>query len=113
MIVNKIIGYVLLAAGLLIISGTLFYSYNIFTAKASAPLVFRTSAPQNQPAGSATNAQAQIQLQIEESVTKQLENALPPETFTKILNLLSWSIFAAILIWGGSAIAAVGVKMVR
>ena len=108
--INKILGYVLLIGGLLVIGFTLFQSYNIFTDKASPPLVFKTQNIESAP--KKTNS-LDLQKQMEELIKQQLGQVLPAETLTKFLNLFSWSILAGILIFGGGQIAGLGIKMIK
>jgi hypothetical protein len=103
---NKIIGYLLLIMGLILMGGTIFQSYNIFTDKASAPLVFKTEVPQQTSGGTA------IEKQINDEIQKQLNQVLPATTITKILNLTAWSMLAFILITAGAAIASIGTKLI-
>lgn len=111
---NKIIGFILLVAGLVLIGFSLWQSYAIFFGKTSAPLVFKTSVPLQQTANrNATTIEQQIQAQISDAVQKQLGQIISPDSITKILNLLSWSIFAGILILGGAAISGIGAKLLR
>lgn len=109
MSINKIIGIVLLVAGLVVISFSLYQSYNIFTDKTPAPLIFKTSniTNNNNAAGS------DVQKQIENTVQQQINQILPSASITKILNLLCWSMFAMILIFGGSQISGLGIKMLN
>jgi len=106
---NKIIGYILLFLGLVIIGSTLFQSYNIFTDKASAPLVFKTKISESKPSQGGV---LDLQKQLDESIKKQLSEILPVETLPKVLNLISWSILSGILIFGGSQITSLGIKMI-
>jgi hypothetical protein len=107
--INKVIGYVLLALGLIMIGWTLWQSYNIFTDKASAPLIFKTQADQQAAAGSNTD----LQTQINQAIQKQLNQILPQATITKILNLIAWSLLAWILITVGGAVSRIGVKLIN
>ncbi len=108
---NKIFGYILLILGLVLISFALWQSYNIFNAKISAPLVFINS---NVEKSSQKNANLyDIQGQIQSAINSQIGQIIPPDTITKILNLISWSIFAGILIVAGSAVAGVGIKLIK
>jgi hypothetical protein len=109
--INKIIGYFLLTAGLIIIFATIFQSYAIFTGKKTAPLVFQTSSLQE--INESQNSSVEIQAQIEQIVQKRINQILPPATITKILNLFSWSMLALILIWSGTALSTIGIKMIK
>lgn len=106
---NKIIGYFLLVVGMIIIGLTLFESYHIFTDKVQAPLIFKTNVSQQK---SNTNTVPQEQ-QLNAIIQKQISQLLPIDTMPKMLNLISWSILAGILILGGGQIASIGIKMIR
>jgi len=106
---NKIIGFVLLILGLLIIGWTLFESYNIFNGKTSAPFVFKTQTFEQK---TSSNNPTDLKKQLNEALKKQLNEMLSPETFSKILNMISWSIFAGILILGGGQIAGLGIRLI-
>ncbi|MEK7664947.1 MAG: hypothetical protein AAB361_02285 [Patescibacteria group bacterium] len=112
--VNKILGYVLLIAGLIIIGWTLFQSYNIFIGKISAPLVFKTQPVSEIPGSNKNlNLQEQLQKQMEEAVKQQIGQIIPASAIIDLLNLISWSILAGILILGGGQIAGLGIKMIK
>ena len=110
--ITKIFGCVLLTAGLLIIFWALYSSYNIFTAKSAIPSVFKietaqeTSLPQ-------TNNPSDIQAMIENTINNQMKGLLPADILPKILNLVAWSIFAGILIFGGAQISSIGIKLIK
>ncbi|OGZ71340.1 MAG: hypothetical protein A2904_02235 [Candidatus Staskawiczbacteria bacterium RIFCSPLOWO2_01_FULL_33_9] len=111
--INKIIGYALLVAGLLLIIFTLYQSYNIFMRNSPAPLMFKV---QTSVAITKTNNIGDLQdlqKQLKEEVSKQISQMIPTDTLPKILNLFSWSILAGILIFGGGQIAGLGVKMLK
>ncbi len=113
MMANKILGYVLLAVGLVIIGWVLWQSYNIFTARVQAPLVFKTPAPQQSASSDSKSLEQQLQAQMNQAIQKQLGQIIAPDSITKILNLIAWSIFAWILIMTGGAIAGIGVKLIK
>ena len=116
---NKIFGIVLLIIGLFIILWSLYASYNIFTNKTVAPQVFSaTKISQNklsEPIKIAPQklSPEQIQENIQRAMQNQLIKTLPPNFFSKLLNLISWSIFAWILILGGGKIAGLGIKLIK
>ncbi|MFH1967961.1 MAG: hypothetical protein ABIJ84_01080 [bacterium] len=107
--VNKIIGYILLVLGLALIFWTLFQSYNIFTDKTSAPLVFKTQT--EQAVGS--NNSFDLASQINQAVRGQLDQILPAATITKILNLVAWSLLSFILIIAGGTVSRIGVRLIK
>ena len=116
---NKIFGIVLLIIGLFIIFWGLYSSYNIFTNKTAPPQVFSaTKISQNKLSAPIKIAPQklspeQIQKNIQKAIQNQLLENLPPDFFSKLLNLMSWSIFVWILILGGSRIAGLGIKLIK
>ncbi len=102
---NKMIGYILLAVGVLLIAVPLFQTYQIFTGHALPPQVFNVPALVSQD----PNA-SQFDLQ------KQLQNALiailPISLLTNVLNLSSWLMLMVILMFGGKHLADIGIKLI-
>jgi hypothetical protein len=101
---NKIIGYVLLLAGLLLILVPLFQTYQIFTGKSLPPQVFKTETVTANP-----NAGFDLQ--------KQMQNAfiaiLPLALINNTLNLLGWLTLMVILMFGGGQLANIGIKLIK
>lgn len=113
MLTNKIIGYVLLAAGVLLILWVVFQSYQIFTNKASAPILFTVPAPQEKATAKTPAAvEEQLKQQIDNSIKEQLAKILPVDVLPRALNLMSWSIFTGILIFAAGQLASLGIRMV-
>ncbi len=138
---NKIIGYLLLAVGMGIIFWSVFASYDIFTAKKEAPKVFsynsegivNLNGDSDKKAGSEEaididkskltdlnylkNLEAEQKAQVEDMMKNQISGQLKemiPEEFTlKLLNLSSWSMLVFILIFAGSKISALGIKLMK
>lgn len=115
---NKIFGIILLIIGLFIILWGLYSSYNIFKGSALLPQVFRSDGlTAEEPLAGETVPQAltpeRIQENMEEVLQNQLMKIFPPGVFLKLLNLISWSIFAWILIFGGGKIAILGIRLMK
>ena len=116
---NKIFGSILLALGLLIILWGLYSSYNIFKAKSALPQVFSSEEIASQEAinTNKTNTKKltaeEIQENMQDAVNQQLSKIFPPGIILKLLNIISWSMFAWILILGGGKIAYLGVRMLK
>ena len=103
---NKIIGYVLLLIGVLLIVMPLWQTYNIFTGATVPSQVFARP----------------VVLKINENVSPldipgQIQNALirviPIDFIDNILNLITWLLLMWILIYGGGKIAEIGVKLLN
>ena len=112
----KIFGWVLLIAGVIIIGWTLYSSYNIFIGKAVLPGVFeikQEATGTTTQAGKTPTSPAEIQKEMENIVTERLKEFLPTDVLPKILNLAVWSMLAFILIFGGSQISILGIKLVK
>ena len=113
MIVQKTLGFILLAAGIGIIGYSLFSSYLIFTGSNNAPEIFlveqKEVADSDFPAGSFED----LQNQIPDLLGKQLEGFLPAGALPQMLNFGVWSMFASLLLFGGSLTAGIGVKLVK
>jgi hypothetical protein len=111
MVINKFFGIILLILGLLIIFWGLYSSYNIFKGNQVLPEVFRSNEIDLGQNKNNTIDPQDIQKQMEETVNAQLSKIIPSGSMLKLLNLISWSLFAWILIMGGGKIASIGVKL--
>lgn len=119
-ILNKTIGWILFLFGLMIIFYSLYSSYNIFTAKKTVPEIFKiekeeVSVQSAQSAKQTKNQdiQAQVEKMISQQIGEQLKGILPVDFLPKLLNLISWSIFAGILILAGGHISSLGIKLIK
>jgi len=103
---NKIMGYILLIIGVLLIVLPLWQTYNIFTGKSLPAQVFMKPIPfkvdQNV---NPTDIQGQIQ--------NALVKIIPVDSINNTLNLASWLLLMWILIYGGGKIAEIGVKLLK
>jgi len=112
----KIFGWGLLVAGLIIIGWTLYSSYNIFTGKAAMPEIFEIEEKVKEvstQAGKTPTSPTEIQEEMEKMIGEQLKGLLPTDVLPKILNLVVWSMLAFILIFGGSQISGLGIKLIK
>jgi len=108
---KKIVGWFLLFLGIAIILYSLYSSYNIFTIKTQAPEIFKVTEKETVlPQKGKTQ---DLQVQIQEMIEEQLKGIISVETLPTFLNLIAWSIFAGILIFGGAQIASLGVKLMK
>lgn len=112
---KKIIGWTLFIIGLGIILWPLYHSYNIFTAKISAPEIFKIKEEENkiQKAGIRNISPEEFQIEIQRIIEEQIKEMIPAEFVTKLLNLISWSVFTGILIFGGGKVSAIGIRLIR
>lgn len=114
----KITGWVLLAIGLVLISYSLYNSYNIFTGDIPAPELFKSEefqniVPENVQQKSITEMDISTQEDINKIISNQIREVLPLEFIPKVLNLMTWSILAGLLILGGFNISKLGIKLLK
>ncbi|MFH1462295.1 MAG: hypothetical protein ABIG08_01155 [bacterium] len=105
----KIIGWGLLAAGIILISWTLLNTYNIFTGEAEAPEIFKTE----ELTFSQKETSQDMQVQLKEMIGEQLQGILPVDSMPKLLNLIVSSMLAGLLIFGGTQLSSLGIKLIR
>ena len=103
---NKIIGYVLLLIGVLLIALPIWQTYNIFTGKSVPAQVFM------RPVSLKVNPDVGA-LDIPGQVQNALIKVLPVDLIDNTLNLASWLLLVWILIYGGGKIAEIGVKLLN
>jgi len=113
---KKIIGWILLVFGLIIIFWVLYSSYNIFMAKVPAPEIFKMEKKEQIKPGenkATPISSEEPQEEMERIIKEQIKNIIPSDSLAKLLNLISWSIFAGILVFGGSRISGLGIRLMR
>ena len=103
---NKIIGYILIIVGLLLIVLPLWQTYNIFTGNAIPAEVFKKPASLDVDLNVST---FDVQGQMQNALIK----ILPIDFINNTLNLMTWMILLWVLIYGGGKLADVGIKMIR
>ena len=115
-------GWVLLFAGVAIISSTLYFSYNIFTAKANMPEIFNIAEIEKQKnlpvlpdlSKGTQGMDPEIQQEIMSRMVAEQINAMFPTAFLATLfNLIAWSIFAGIAIFGAGQLAGLGIRLIK
>lgn len=107
---NKIFGWLLLIIGVGIIIWILFFTYNIFNAKTSAPEIFKTE--ESLELETTIDLDIEEELEVEKILEEQLNQILPTDSIINLLNLISWSILAGIMIFGGGKISFIGIKLI-
>lgn len=106
---KKVFGWILIIVGLAIIIVALYFSYVIFTGKMQAPEIFK---PEKSTASlTMPQNQEDIQSSIDQTIQEQIKNIVPSEFINQLFNLISWSILAGLLMFGGAKISAIGIKM--
>jgi len=110
---QKILGLIILILGLAMIFYAVYASYNIFTGKSQPPDIFKTVQKAVSQSQNTLSSQEQAQKLIQESIQQQIGTMLPADTLPKISNLLSWSLFAWILIFAGVQVSGIGIRLLK
>lgn len=110
---QNLVGWALVFAGIGIIFWGLYSSYNIFNNKSQAPEIFKIEKPKAVSQKKAPGLEAQVEEKVKEIIGEQFKEIIPTEPITQLFNLISWSIFAGILIFGGSQLSHLGIKMIK
>ncbi len=113
---TKIIGFILLFVGVAIILYALSSSYSIFTGQKEIPQIFVPSeivASEPEKEMLPINKMEDMQEQMQETMKEQIGKILPSDFIPNLLNLISWSILATILIFGGTHLAGLGIKLIK
>jgi len=113
--IKKIIGWLLLTAGVLAIVWGTWQSYQIFTNKAPSPDIFKMGAEQgiSLPQKAAQTQDELIGQQLQKLLQEQLGKMIPVDTMAKLLNLTVWSLFVGILILAAGKIATIGIQLLN
>lgn len=131
-IVEKILGFVLLAAGLSIIGASLYLGYNTFIKAQDPPEIFKPSvvsvadpavtptatpsAPLPKNLNEINPADLQKMAGNNLITPEMLKSIIPPEMFSytyRMLNLTVFSIFLWVLITAGAKVASLGVALIK
>ena len=103
---NKIIGYILLAIGILMIVLPIWQTYNIFTGKSLPAQVF------TRPPSLKVNQNVSA-LYLQGQIQNALIKVLPIDFINNTLNLATWLMLVWILIYSCGKIAEIGVKLIK
>lgn len=110
MVKTKILGWLLLVFGILIIFYSLFSSWNIFTGKSLPPEIFKIEKV-TPPAS--LEKQTEAEKIVQEQLQKQFQEIIPAGSIPQLLNLISWSILVTIFIFGGAQISGLGIRLIK
>ncbi len=110
--IKGILGWALLAIGIFIIFWALYSSYNIFLGKKEAPQMFSQEIEKEASSDKGAST-GQMQEEMKRVVADQIKDMVLSLFISRILNLISWSIFVGILIFGGSKISLLGIRLIK
>jgi len=109
MALSKIIGWLTFLAGIVIIGSTIYLTYNIFIGEAATPQIFEFEPNTQEPTQGEVSG---IEAELGRMLSEQLTNLIPLDSVTKFANLATWTVGAWILIFGGSKVSELGIKLI-
>jgi len=124
-IIQEILGWIIILTGVGMMLFVFFSSYDIFTAKKPAPEVFKMEKIQKNndslsgksdlkiDKNSPQTIQEEAQKQMEAIFQSQLSNIFPQGGVIQLLNLISFFIFVGIVVFIGSSLGGLGIKLVK
>jgi len=111
---KKIFGWILLVIGVLIIVWGIWTSFQIFTAQKPVYEIFKVPTAQESFLEKEKGGiGAEVQEQMQQMIKEQFKEMFPPEFLVRLLNLISWSVFAMILFMGGEKLAVIGIRLLK
>lgn len=116
---NKILGFVLIASGIIIIAGTAIAAISVFTGKSNPPKVMAVTAPTiNLPNAADTIDTSALPPEIVNSIKQpqQSQNSFKifsDEDISKLVNIGIFYFLVMFLASSGAKIASIGTQLVR
>lgn len=107
---KKVVGWVLLILGVLMIVWGIYCSYEIFTAKKPPYEIFKA---QETGEVSLKQEKGSPEEQMQQVIKEQLGEMLPSDFLPKLFNLIAWSIFVGILVFAAGKLSILGVNLLK
>ena len=121
----KVIGWILFFTGIFIVFWTIYFSYEILKGKKHPPEIFKIEnfkaekkviieeKIQTKPQRHREIGLTEFQKELEKTIEEKLKEIIPGYVIAGILNLVSFSILAGVLIFGGTQISHLGLKLIK
>lgn len=118
---QKIVGWALVAVGVGLVFWSIWSAFSVFTAKKEAPQVFVISEKQESIKcpetaaikGSQEEIQAQVEKMLQGQLKEQIQQFLPADFITRILNLGVYGALTALLIFAGGKVSGIGIRLLK
>ncbi len=107
---KKIVGWLLLTIGVLLIIWGIWSSYEIFTAKKLPYEIFKAQETQEV---SLEQEEGSPEEQMQQVIKEQLGEMLPSGFLPKLFNLIAWSVFVGILVFAAGKISILGINLLK
>lgn len=115
MTIEKISGFLLVIGGVSLIGYALFAGFQTFIGGKEPPQIFQPQRFQGLPSkpGQLPLSPETLQQQLNLLLKEQLQSLFPTDAIFRILNFSAFSVFLGLLIFGGSQIAGIGIKLLK
>lgn len=107
---KKIVGWVLLILGVLMIVWGIYCSYEIFTAQKPAYEIFKA---QETEKVSPEQEEGSPEEQMQQVIKEQLGEMLPSDFLPQLFNMIAWSVFMGILVFAAGKISILGINLLK
>lgn len=109
MSIKTLLGWLLIFSGILLVFWSVQETYNNFTGKSEFPEVFQSEVIEEvkETAGNS------VEDQMGSIIREQIQNMIPQDTTTKMLNMVAWIMLATFFVFSGSKIVGMGASLLR
>lgn len=107
---KKIVGWVLLILGVLMIVWGIWSSYEIFTAQKPPYEIFKAQETQEV---SPKQEKGGPEEQMQQVIKEQLGEMLPSDFLPQLFNMIAWSVFMGILVFAAGKISILGINLLK
>ncbi|MDD2274748.1 MAG: hypothetical protein PHI91_02700 [Candidatus Pacebacteria bacterium] len=105
---KKIIGWILIASGILLVFGTIYSTYLNFTAQSEFPQIFTFEEPET-----VSQTSGGLEGQIGGMIGEYIKDLVPRGATTLMLNMFSWILLATFLVYSGSKLVSMGSVLIK
>lgn len=104
---KKLIGWILIISGILLVLGTIYSTYLNFTGQSEFPQIFTVQEVEVAPTTGG------LEDQIGGMIREYIKEILPQDVTTQALNMFAWTLFAVFLVYSGSKLVSMGGTLLK
>lgn len=113
MFFSKIFGFIILLCGLAIIFWALYQVYGVYTQKITVPSFFEVPEETKSIGDTLPKNIGTIDQKLQSLISQQIGQIIPSGSIAQILNFVAFSILLGLVIYGGSQVAGIGIKLMK
>jgi len=110
LIVKKILGWILVLVGIIMIAYTIIGAMNYFSGVTPFPELFFSETKEIAKTGGSSDALNDI---MQDMLSGQINSLIPEGSITNLLNMSAWSIFAFFMVFAGAKLFELGLKIMK